>query len=84
MFGLGVSEIVIIAIAAAILLFGSKKVVELARSLGRVGGEFKKGQRDIEAELSTKDEPEKLSETTPPASTTAEPTAANQTNSKSS
>jgi len=51
MFGLGVSEIVIIGIVAMILLFGSKKVVDLARSLGRVGGEFKKGQREIEEEL---------------------------------
>lgn len=51
MFGLGVSEIVIIAIVAMVLLFGSKKVVEIARSLGRVGGEFKKGQQEIEAEL---------------------------------
>ncbi len=51
MFGLGISEIVIVAIVAMILLFGSKKVVEIARSLGRVGGEFKKGQREIEAEL---------------------------------
>ena len=51
MFGLGVSEIVIIGIVALMLLFGSKKVVEIARSLGRVGGEFKKGQQEIEAEL---------------------------------
>jgi sec-independent protein translocase protein TatA len=56
MFGLGISEIVIVAIVAMILLFGSKKVVEIARSLGRVGGEFKKGQREIEAELKSLDD----------------------------
>ncbi|MAG12880.1 hypothetical protein CL630_03675 [bacterium] len=51
MFGLGVTEIVIIVLAAGILLFGGKKIVEFARNLGRFSGEFKKGKRDIEEEL---------------------------------
>ena len=51
MFGLGITEVVIILLAVGILLFGSKKIVELARSLGRFSGEFKKGKRDIEAEM---------------------------------
>lgn len=55
MFGLGISEIAIIGVVALILLFGSKKVVEIARSLGRVGGEFKKGQREVEDELRSLD-----------------------------
>ena len=51
MFGLGITEIVIIILAAGIFLFGGKKVVEFSRSLGRVSGEFKKGRQDIEKEL---------------------------------
>lgn len=51
MFGLGITEIVIILLAAGILLFGSKKIIELARSMGRFSGEFKKGKKEIEAEL---------------------------------
>jgi len=51
MFGLGIPEIVIILLAVGILLFGSKKIVEMARSMGRFTGEFKKGKRDIETEM---------------------------------
>ncbi len=51
MFGLGIPEIIIILLAIGILLFGSKKIIELARSMGRFTGEFKKGKSDIEAEM---------------------------------
>ncbi len=51
MFGLGIPEIIIILLAIGILLFGSKKITELARSMGRFTGEFKKGKHDIEAEI---------------------------------
>lgn len=51
MFGLGIPEIVLIVLAAGVLFFGSGKIVELARSLGRASGEFKKGKQDIEKEL---------------------------------
>ncbi len=51
MFGLGIPEIIIILLAIGILLFGSKKIIELARSMGRFTGEFKKGKRDIESEI---------------------------------
>lgn len=51
MFGIGVTEIIIIAIVFGILFFGSKKMVEFSRSLGRLSGEFKKGKSDIEKEL---------------------------------
>lgn len=52
MFGLGLPEIIVITLAVGILFFGSGKMVELARSLGRLSGEFRKGKRDIEQELS--------------------------------
>ncbi len=51
MFGLGLPEVVIIALAVAVFFFGGKKIVELSRSMGRVSGEFKKGKMDIEREL---------------------------------
>jgi len=35
-----------IVIAIAVLLFGAKKIPELARSLGRAKGEFRKGLRE--------------------------------------
>ena len=51
MFGLGVSEIIIILIAIMILFFGGKKLNEFARGLGKFTGEFKKGKMEIEREL---------------------------------
>ncbi|HYF10103.1 MAG TPA: twin-arginine translocase TatA/TatE family subunit [Candidatus Paceibacterota bacterium] len=51
MFGLGIPEVLVILIVFAILFFGSGKVVEFARSLGKVAGEFKKGKREMEDEL---------------------------------
>ena len=41
---------VLIIIAVAMLLFGGKKIPELARSLGKAKGEFKKGLAEGEKE----------------------------------
>lgn len=51
MFGIGPTELVLIALAVGILFFGSGKIIELSRSLGRVSGEFKKGKAEVEKEL---------------------------------
>ena len=51
MFGLGLPEILILLLIAGILLFGSKTMVDLARSTGRLTGEFKKGRMEMEKEL---------------------------------
>ena len=51
MFGLGITEVIIILLAALVLLFGSKKIIEFARNLGRVSGEFKKGKQEIAEEI---------------------------------
>ena len=53
MFGLGVPEILILLLAFAVLFFGSGKILDFARSLGRMSGEFKKSKMDIERELKT-------------------------------
>lgn len=44
---LGVTEIVLILLAL-VLLFGARRIPELARSLGRSLSEFKKGRKEGE------------------------------------
>ncbi|MCI4319940.1 MAG: twin-arginine translocase TatA/TatE family subunit [Thermoplasmata archaeon] len=41
----------IIAVVAGILFYGSSKIPQLARSLGRSVGEFKRGRIEVEREL---------------------------------
>lgn len=47
---IGTPEILFLAVII-ILLFGASKIPEIARSLGKATGEFKKGKQDIENEL---------------------------------
>jgi sec-independent protein translocase protein TatA len=51
MFGIGIPELIIIALVFGVLFFGSSKMTEFARAMGRMSGEFKKGRKDIEQEL---------------------------------
>lgn len=53
---IGTSELVLILIAA-LFLFGPTKLPELARSLGKAAGEFKKAQMETEYELKRLDKP---------------------------
>lgn len=48
--GIGPNELLLILLIA-VLLFGANKLPELARSVGRATGEFKKAQREAELEL---------------------------------
>lgn len=51
--GIGTIEIIIILIIlAALFLLGPRKIPELARSLGRAMGEFRRGRVELERELS--------------------------------
>jgi Sec-independent protein translocase protein TatA len=51
MFGLGIPEVLVLLLAFGILFFGSSKMLDFSRSIGRLGGEFKKGKLDVEREL---------------------------------
>ncbi len=55
---LGFGEILIIILAVGIVLFGGKKIIDLARSMGRFSGEFKRGKKEIEKELKEAEEQE--------------------------
>ena len=50
MFG-SLDDWLIIAVVAGILFYGSSKIPQLAHSLGRAFGEFKKGRAEAEREL---------------------------------
>jgi sec-independent protein translocase protein TatA len=58
MFGLGTSEIILIALVI-LVLFGSKKIPEMMQGLGKGIREFKKASKDIEEEITkpTEDKP---------------------------
>ncbi|MEM0263845.1 MAG: twin-arginine translocase TatA/TatE family subunit [Saccharolobus sp.] len=45
------SDIIILLVVIAVLFFGSSKIPELFRSLGRAMGEFKKGRLEAEMEI---------------------------------
>ena len=51
LFSVGGMEWIWLVLIAIILLFGAKKLPELARSIGRATGEFQKGRADIEKEI---------------------------------
>ncbi len=62
MFGLGPTEIILIVLAL-VLLFGARKLPELARGLGRSTVEFRKGLKDEDGD-NDKDEQEKAKKET--------------------
>jgi sec-independent protein translocase protein TatA len=77
---LGWPEIVAI-LAVVLLLFGAKKLPELARGLGKGINEFKRASRDVQDEIERAiEEPPPPPPRTPPAN----PTAANPSQSQSS
>ncbi|MGC2289858.1 MAG: twin-arginine translocase TatA/TatE family subunit [Thermoplasmata archaeon] len=46
-----IDDWLIIAVVAAVLFYGSSKIPQLAHSLGRAMGEFKKGRLEVEREI---------------------------------
>jgi len=61
------SEWIIILIAVGVLIFGAKKIPELARTLGKSKGEYEKGR--IESEKDVKDFKEKQNSQKPDKTT---------------
>lgn len=44
-------NIIIVVVVIAVLIFGAKKIPELARTFGKAKGEFEKGRIESEKEL---------------------------------
>lgn len=51
MLGLGLNELIIIGIFIIVLFYGSDKILEIAKSAGKVTGEYKKSKLAAEKEL---------------------------------
>ncbi len=62
MFGnLGATEIIFIVLAI-LILFGAKKIPELAQGIGKGMREFKKAVREVEDDIKSIDKPENHSD----------------------
>ena len=51
MFGLGLPEVTIILVVIVVFFSGAEKIGDIARTLGRFTGEFKKGKVEMEKEI---------------------------------
>lgn len=51
--GLGGAELIWLVVIVVLLLFGAKKIPELARSMGRAKGEFEMGKVEADKEAKT-------------------------------
>jgi TatA/E family protein of Tat protein translocase len=74
MFGIGMTELVVILVIA-LLIFGPNKLPELARSLGRGFGEFRRASYDLRESLmqATEEPPEPTPRTREEANAPAPP-----------
>lgn len=59
--GLGTQEMIVIFLIV-LLLFGAKKLPELARGVGKSMGEFKKAREDFEKEISRSEDDVRIKE----------------------
>ncbi|MCI4349650.1 MAG: twin-arginine translocase TatA/TatE family subunit [Thermoplasmata archaeon] len=60
-----IDDWLIIAVVIGILFYGSTKIPQLARSLGRSVGEFKRGRLEVERELKAEQGTTEASATNP-------------------
>lgn len=70
---LGVWEILIILVVI-LLVFGPRRLPEMAKGIGQSVREFRKGIRDIKDDIARDDEPKKVSVVETPAAPPAQPT----------
>jgi sec-independent protein translocase protein TatA len=61
-----IDDWLIIAVVAGVLFYGSSKIPQLARSLGRSVGEFKRGRLEVERELKAEQAAAASATATPP------------------
>jgi len=71
LFNLGGGEIILI-LALILILFGAKKLPELAKGLGKGINEFKKATREVTDEINNSETASTPAPKTPPANTTAQ------------
>ena len=48
---LGTTEIIVLVVVIGLLIFGAKKIPELAKTFGKAKGEFEKGKIEADKEL---------------------------------
>ena len=48
---LGSTEIIVLVVVIGVLIFGAKKIPELAKTFGKAKGEYKKGEIEADEEL---------------------------------
>ncbi|HUI38108.1 MAG TPA: twin-arginine translocase TatA/TatE family subunit [Thermoplasmata archaeon] len=60
-----IDDWLIIGVVIAILFYGSTKIPQLARSLGRSVGEFKRGRLEVEREIKAEQAKAEAVPTTP-------------------
>ncbi len=58
----GINEILVIVVLAAVVIFGAKKIPELAKTFGKAKSEFEKGKIEGEKELNEFKNKEKKSD----------------------
>ncbi len=75
MFGMGPWEIVMILVVV-LLVFGAKRIPEIAQALGKGITEFKRGVRDVQTEIENN-----VTATTPPGQQSTQTTSGTETKS---
>jgi len=60
MFGIGMTEVLLI-LAVALVILGPKKLPELAKTLGKAFGEFKRSVNDLKSSIDIEVEDQKTS-----------------------
>ena len=71
-----IDDWLIIAVVAGVLLYGSTKIPQLARNLGRSTGEFKRGKLEVENEIKAQQAAEKAKGSVTVTAAPAAPSAA--------